>query len=106
MALVKNDAKTLADEDQGLGSHSDSYLQKCIDVTAKPWKEAKDVVNNMNVDELASFVSATSTLDLSKIGTVTVRLSINDYASLRLAASKNGMTITNAIETAIVRMNK
>ena len=106
MALIRNDAKSLADDDLGLGVHTDSYLQKCIDVTARPWKEAKEEVNNMSIDELSSFVSATSNLELSKIGTITVRLTIKDYASLRLAASKNEMTITNAIETAILKMNE
>lgn len=104
MALVKNDAKNLADEDLGLNVNTDSYLRNCIDITSKSWKEAKSVVDEMNENDLDSFISAISNLELSKSGSMTFRLSIKDYAMLKLLASKNGMTVTTAIETAVQKM--
>ncbi|EHK2924973.1 hypothetical protein J7Y46_004884 [Vibrio parahaemolyticus] len=104
MALVKNDAKNLADGDLGLNVNTDSYLRSCIDVTSMPWKDAKSSVDDMSEDELDSFISAISNLELSKSGSMTFRLSIKDYAMLKLVASKNGMTVTTAIETAVQKM--
>lgn len=104
MALVKNDAKNLADEDLGLNVNTDSYLRYCIDITSMTWKDAKSSVDDMNGDELDSFISAISNLELSKSGSMTLRLSIKDYAMLKLVAGKNGMTVTSVIETAVQKM--
>ncbi|MDK9755142.1 hypothetical protein KIV40_06710 [Vibrio sp. D173a] len=104
MALVKNDAKNLADEDLGLNVNTDSYLRSCINITSMSWKDAKSSVDGMNGDELDSFISAISNLELSKSGSMTFRLSIKDYAMLKLVAGKNGMTVTAVIETAVQKM--
>ncbi|PKF48904.1 hypothetical protein, partial [Enterovibrio nigricans] len=103
-ALVKNDAKNQADEDFGLNVNTDSYLRSCIDTVSLPWKDAKNSVDVMNEYELDSFISAISNLDLSKSGSMTFRLSIKDYAMLKLVASQHGMTVTTVIETAVQKM--
>lgn len=104
MALVKNDARDLGDEDKTLNVNTDVYLRSCIDITTKSWKEAKVLIDEMKVDELANFVSAISPLELAKTGSMTLRLSVKDYATLKLIANENQITVTNVIETAVQKM--
>ncbi|WP_150149725.1 hypothetical protein [Candidatus Enterovibrio escicola] len=98
MSLVKNDAKLLAREDEGLGVNTNSYLRKCISITAKPWKDAKADIDKMRKVELQSFVLATEGLYLFKVATITVRLTVKKYADLKLAAIEQDTTLTGLVE--------
>ncbi len=106
MALVKNDAKDLADNDLGLNVNTDSYVQKCINISVQSWRYAKKDVDGMDESELGNFIAAISALDLAKSGSMTVRLSIKDYAILKYAAKKQNTTMTSVIEKVVQEILK
>ncbi len=106
MALVKNDAKDLAENDFGLNVNTDSHIQKCINISVQSWKEAKKDVDNMDESGLRDFISAISALDLAKSGSMTIRLSIKDYAILKYAAKKQNTTVTSVIEKVVKEISE
>jgi hypothetical protein len=101
MALIKNTAKERSINDEGLVVNTDSYIHKCISIGKLEWKYAKSKVDDMEVEELNQFVSVGSDLNLPKIGAISVRLSISEYAALLLQAKQAKTSISTCIINAV-----
>ncbi|ELV7517324.1 hypothetical protein QMU85_002323 [Photobacterium damselae] len=106
MALIKkNDASTMALRDQGLKVNTETYLQECISITNKSWKEAKKSLDDMTPTELEKFITAVDVLNLPKAGTVTFRVSIQEYALLKSHALKLDGNQTKWLERMLKKEN-
>jgi hypothetical protein len=101
MALINNRAKEIANEDKGLEVNTEMYLQNCIAISAKKWKESKVDVDAMDDMELGKFILATQDLNLNKVGAITVRVNIREYAQLKAKAKKDLTTVTGLIERVV-----
>ncbi|GAW47664.1 hypothetical protein IC627_23185 (plasmid) [Photobacterium damselae subsp. piscicida] len=106
MALIKkNDASTMALRDQGLKVNTEMYLQECIAITNKQWKEAKQSLDDMKLAELEKFIAAVDVLNLPKAGTVTFRVSVQEYALLKAHALRLDVNQTKWLECMLKKEN-
>ena len=97
MGLVKNTAKEMADHDEGLSVNTDSTLQESIDITNKKWPEIKSIVDDMDLEELDTFINDTKSLNLSKKGCINIRVTPREYAVLKFKSGLMDSTITNVL---------
>lgn len=97
MPLINNTAKERSINDEGLSVDTDLYIKKSILISKLGWKDAKSKIDDMEIEELDRFISIGKDLNLSKIGSISVRVSVSDYATLLLQAKKGNISVSTGI---------